>query len=109
MNNDDPRKQMLERLAILYCCATPAPWKCYKNGIHPCDVGAAGSGDDYAILTHGPRGYMNANWISAIHNEWPMIVELLRELADDESLAGVPAGLDTYLDQLRRQKDDPQF
>ena len=77
----EAREAMLWRLEAIFSRATPGPWRTYQNGVHPADVGGMGSGKDYAICTHGPDGYQNADWIAAIHNEWPMLIELIDELA----------------------------
>ncbi len=75
------RAVIIARLQILFERATAGPWHQYQNGVHPVEVGGMASGKDYAICTHGPDGFDNATWISAIHNDWPMIVASLRELA----------------------------
>jgi hypothetical protein len=75
----EARESILARLEILFSRATPGPWRTYQDGIHPVEVGGVGSGDDYAICTHGPRSYQNAEWMAAIHNDWPMVAELIAE------------------------------
>jgi hypothetical protein len=75
------REAMLQRLEAIFSRATPGPWRSYQNGVHPVDVGGMGSGKDFAICTHGPDGYANAMWIAAISNDWPMVIELIRELS----------------------------
>ena len=81
-----PRAEMIARLHAIFGRATAGPWKTYQNGVHPVEVGGIGSGEDYAICTHGPKGYENAFWIAAIHNDWPMIIEVLRDLAGRRAL-----------------------
>ncbi|WP_156771712.1 hypothetical protein [Labrys sp. WJW] len=99
---DDPRRSMIERLSILYALSTSGPWSTYQNAVHPKHVGAIGDGDDHAILTHGCCGYSNANWIAAIHNEWPMIIELIQQLSGDPSIGHLGPEIAAYLDTFRQ-------
>ena len=77
----EAREAMLWRLEAIFSRATPGPWKNYQDGVHPVEVGGINSGEDYAICTHGPKSYQNGDWIAAIHNDWPMLIELIDELS----------------------------
>ena len=78
----DARDAILSRLDILFDAATKEPWRPYGNGVHPVDVGGMGSGQDFAICEgFGPNFGNNCQWIAAIHNDWPMIRQLITELA----------------------------
>lgn len=81
------RAAMIARLQIIFHKATAGPWKTYQDGVHPVEVGCIGSGEDFAICTHGPNGYENGTWIAAVHNDWPMILETIHELAGSAALA----------------------
>lgn len=79
----EPRAEMIERLDLIHARTHPGPWRAYQEGVHPIDVGMAGSGDDYAICgaCFGPRSGYHQLWICASHNDWPMIRGCLEELA----------------------------
>lgn len=65
--------ETLRQLDMLFERTTQGSWRTYQNGVHPVEVGGMGSGGDYAICTHGPKSYANADWIATMHDEWPRI------------------------------------
>ncbi len=65
--------ETLRQLDILFARTTQGAWRTYQNGVHPVEVGGMGSGDDYAICTHGPKSFANADWIATMHDEWPRV------------------------------------
>jgi hypothetical protein len=83
---------MLLRLRLVFARTTPGPWRTYQDGVHPREIGGIGSGEDYAICTHGPKSYPNGTWIEAAHNEWPMIDQLIDELCQRLAAPSEPPG-----------------
>lgn len=65
--------ETLRQLDTLFARTTQGSWRTYQNGVHPVEVGGMGSGDDYAICTHGPKSFANADWIATMHDEWPRV------------------------------------
>src|SRR5579883_1968083 len=81
----DDSAGLVARLRAIFERTTPGPWRPYGDGVHPVKIGGIGSGDDFAICrAFGPKGALNCEWIAAIHNDWPMISELLAEVENDE-------------------------
>jgi len=73
---------IIERLDSIYARSHPGPWRMYKDGVHPCEVGGMGSGDDYAICgqCYGPRANDHALWITSSHNDWPFVRDVIAQL-----------------------------
>lgn len=105
--------ETLRQLDILYERTTQGSWRTYQNGVHPVEVGGMGSEDDYAICTHGPKSFANADWIATMHDEWPRIRELLaaarkaealqQEVAEkDARIAALEAGISGLVDIARQ-------
>lgn len=71
--------ETLRQLDALFSRTTQGSWRTYQNGVHPVEVGGMGSDEDYAICTHGPKSFANADWIATMHDEWPRVRATLRQ------------------------------